>query len=724
LLANATTRLSVVIAPAGCGKTTLLSQWANDSQERRPIAWVSLDERDDEPVRFWAYVFSAAHAVTPEVGAEALAVMTAAGSDVLDAALATFLNELAASAAQRVLILDDYHVLTDARIHESVEFFLAYAAPALHLVVAGRSDPPLPLARLRARGELTEIRADDLRFGADEARLLFDAIGGFTPDERATTDLVDRTEGWVTGLQLAALTLRSAADPGAAAAAMRGDDRHILDYFATEVLPALDAEQRDLLVRTSVLDTINGSLCDAVLGRSDSRAVLASLDRADLFVVPLDPQHEWYRCHRLFRDVLRWDLEATDPTAIPTLLRRSAEWFRANGDNEEAIRLLLAAGDEDNAMTVLAASFGWFVEAGRSGTFLRLGERAAAVAARRPHLCLLLGWAAGAIGHLDEVDRWLDAADAFVAAGVGPMPDWSTLEGQVAAMRATFGTSSDADSDRTLVFARRATDLEADPDTQGYVVARVALAGALMVGDDYEQAADILADVWARPGRRRLPDFVMLQVAGLYAASLLRAGDVADAARVCAEVAPAARAAEETRGDGAAASLTLLRLAEGRLAYRDGEIELARQLLRRASMLAAIWGRPTNLASALTSLAEAELAAGDREAARRAIDEAREVAAADPVARAVARDLEHVAARISRGAADSARRFGALAGDLTDRELSVLRNLQGSASQREIASELFLSLNTVKGYTRSLYRKLDVGTRQDAVARGRELGLI
>ena len=367
--------------------------------------------------------------------------------------------------------------------------------------------------------------------------------------------------------------------------------------------------------------------------RSDSRAVLASLDRADLFVVPLDPQHEWYRCHRLFRDVLRWELEATDPASIPILLRRSAEWFRANGDNEEAIRLLLAAGDDDDAMTVLAASFGWFVEAGRSGTFLQLGERAAAVAARRPHLCLLLGWAAGAIGRLDEVDRWLDAADAFVAAGVGPMPDWSTLEGQVAAMRATFGTSSDADSDRTLVFARRATDLEADPDTQGYVVARVALAGALMVGDRYEEAATILADVWSRPGRRRLPDFVMLQVAGLFAASLLRADEVAEAARVCAEVATAAQAAEDARGDGAAASLTLLRLTEGRLAYRAGEIELARRYLRRASMLAAIWGRPTNLVSALTSLAEAELAAGDREAARRAIDEAREVAAADPVAR-------------------------------------------------------------------------------------------
>jgi LuxR family maltose regulon positive regulatory protein len=724
LLGNGDSRLSVVVAPPGWGKSTLLSQWANDPRESRPIAWVSLDDSDDEPSRFWTYVISALYAAGGRAGREALAVMSAASANAIDAALATLLNELNNSETQHVLVLDDFHALSDARILEGIEFVLTYAPPFLHVVLAARFDPPLPLARYRARGELTEIRAGNLQFDHAEAMRLFANLSGVAPDPETTRELVDRTEGWAVGLQLAALKLRAAADPHASAVAVRGDDRHVLDYFATEVLPALNDEQRELLMRTSMFATICGPLCDAVLDTTGSRAVLEQLDRDDLFVVPLDPQHEWYRCHRLFRDALRWHLESTDPGSIPDLLRRAAVWFDANGEHEEAVRAFLEAGDDPRAVDLLGASFTWFVEHGRALTFLRLGEAASETAAGQPRVCLALAWAAGAVGRPDLVEKWLDVVDGFVLAGAPPMPGWQTLEAHALAMRSTSAIASDADWQRSLPLARRAVELEQDPRTEGYVITRVALASTLMVADRHAEASVILTEVWALPARRQLPIFLVLQVAGLLAASSLRIDDVAVARRVCADVQPLAAALEAERGDGGAASLALLRLSEGRIAYRDGDIEPARACLRRAVELAAVWGRPTNLVSALTSLADVELAAGDVAAARRALDEAREVRDADAIAPGVAADLERTVARLTRGSERTARRSGALAEDLTERERSILRHLPGGASQREIAGELYLSLNTVKGYTKSLYRKLDVGTRQDAVERGRALGLI
>jgi LuxR family transcriptional regulator, maltose regulon positive regulatory protein len=227
----AETRLTVVVAPVGWGKTSLLSGWAADSGEKRRIAWVSLDESDDEPVRFWTYVLTALHGLSGEISAGPLQALDGAGIAPTDLALPMLLNELAAFAAPHVLVLDDYHVLTDPRIHEAVEILVTCLPASLRLVIAGRTDPPLPIARLRARGELTELRAAQLRFSPDEAVALVSAVSGHRLDSAAAAAVWERTEGWAAGLQLAVLALR--ADPAKA----RGDDRHLLDYFAAEVLP-------------------------------------------------------------------------------------------------------------------------------------------------------------------------------------------------------------------------------------------------------------------------------------------------------------------------------------------------------------------------------------------------------------------------------------------------------------------------------------------------------
>ena len=307
---NGTQKLSVVVAPAGWGKTTLLAEWARRTRDRQPVAWLTLDETDDEPQRFWTYVVTALMTATRGVGDAALVALRVPGIDPIDVALPALLNDLSGIDAKQTLILDDYHLLTDARIHEGVEYLLSYLPPSLRLVIAGRLDPPLPLARMRARGELTEIRAADLRFSPAEATGLVSAVSQVYAGPDMVDPLVNRTEGWAVGLKLAALTIRGAPDPAARAAEVRGDDRHIIDFLTSEVLDRLPTDRRDFLVRTAVLDRLCGSLCDAVLDRAASSAVLEALERADLFVVPLDVHREWYRYHRLFRDVLRRELEA------------------------------------------------------------------------------------------------------------------------------------------------------------------------------------------------------------------------------------------------------------------------------------------------------------------------------------------------------------------------------------------------------------------------------
>lgn len=406
-----TRRLCLVVAPAGWGKTTLLTEWARQAGDH--VAWLTLDETDDEPHRFWTYVVTALRTAAPDLGGDALAALRVPGIDPLEIAVPALLNDLSASESRHALILDDYHLLTDVRIHEAIEYLLSYLSPSLRLVIAARFDPPLPLARMRARGELSEIRAADLRFRATEAAGLVSAVGQVEISSDAVDALVDRTEGWAVGLKLAALTIRSSPDPAGRAAAVRGDDRHIIDFLSSEVLDRLPADRREFLVQTAVLDRLCGSLCDAVLGRTGSAAVLEALERADLFVVPLDAHREWYRYHRLFRDVLTRELKATSPGAVPELLRRAADWYLTAGQVDEAVRLLLAAGDRRRAAEVLLPAEDAFLEQGAAATYLRLGDQLGEVIVRAdPRLAVSMAGAAGQSGQLERLPALLDIAEA------------------------------------------------------------------------------------------------------------------------------------------------------------------------------------------------------------------------------------------------------------------------------------------------------------------------
>jgi len=398
------TRLTLVSAPAGFGKTTLLTQALAGV---RPLAWVSLDERDDEPVAFWTYVLTAVHA---EV---ALGLLPS-----VDAALAAWLNDLGAEPL--TLVVDDYHLVASEEIHDGMAFLLDHLPPNVHLVIATRADPPLPLSRLRARGELVEVRAADLRFTDDEAAEYLAGTMGLALTAADVGALAERTEGWAAALQMAGLSLQGRADPGAVVARFAGDDRFIVDYLADEVLARLPADVHDFLLRTSVLTRLTGPLCDAVTGQGGGAARLVALDRANLFLVPLDDQRRWYRYHHLFADVLRAHLD--EGQAAP-LHRRACDWLHANGDTVEAIHHAVAAEDFPRAADLMELAIPALARERREAERARwLRALPDAVVQTRPVLAVAFIGTLAQVSDFATVGRRLDDVEALLRPHGGAWP--------------------------------------------------------------------------------------------------------------------------------------------------------------------------------------------------------------------------------------------------------------------------------------------------------------
>ena len=350
-------RLGLVSAPAGFGKTTLLGDWLAHLERDRTdtrVAWLSLDDGDDDLTRLVAHLVAALQGVGLDIDA---AVVEAVRTASVTAALTALVNDIAragqqAPGTQWLLVLDDYHAVEAPEVHEAVTFLLDHLPDALRLVIATRSDPPLPVARLRSRGQLTEVRAADLRFSPAEAQEFLNRVMGLDLTAADVGLLEDRTEGWVAGLQLAALSLRGIPEPAEVAGfleAFSGSNRFVLDYLADEVLARLPGEVRDFLLRTAVLDRLTGPLCDAVTGRSDGTAMLADLERGNLFLLPLDTRRSWYRYHHLFADVLHARLLNEQPEQVPALHQRASAWYAAHDLVVDAVRHALAAEDFDRA---------------------------------------------------------------------------------------------------------------------------------------------------------------------------------------------------------------------------------------------------------------------------------------------------------------------------------------------------------------------------------------
>jgi LuxR family maltose regulon positive regulatory protein len=471
--------LTVVCAAAGFGKTTLVAECLGADPA---TAWLSLDPRDDDPQAFWTYVVAAVEAVRPGAGAGARSVLESSRPSS-DAVVASLLNDLDAAGADLVLVLDDYHAIASREIHDAVAFMVERLPPRVRLVLTCRADPPLPLASLRARGALAEVRAADLRFAPDEAAAYLNGSMGLDLSAEDVAALEARTEGWIAALQLAALSMRGRDDAAGFIAGFAGDDRFVLDYLVGEVLERQPQEVRDFLLRTSILSRLTGPLCDAVTGGAGGAATLAELERANLFVVPLDDRRVWYRYHHLFADVLHALLLDERPGEVAGLHLRASAWAEDEGDLPEAVRHAMAGGDPERAAGLVERAAPAMRRARQEATLRRWIEALPdAVVTDRPALTLDLIGALMAGGDFDRVPRLLDEVERR---GVQPA--------QTAIYRAALALVS-GDPAGTLAHAGRAL-ASVGPDDHLRRGAAAALAGlAHWSAGDLEAARERYAE--------------------------------------------------------------------------------------------------------------------------------------------------------------------------------------------------------------------------------------
>jgi len=416
-------RLTLISAPAGFGKTTLLSEWIANSDRLEPVvrfAWVSLDQGDNDLARFWAYFIAALQSIHADIGEAALAMFRSPKPPPAEAFLTGLINEITAAELEPfALVLDDYHLIKTQPIHDALTFLLDHLPPQMHLVVATRADPPLPIARLRGRGQLTELRLTDLRFTLDEATEFLNQVTGLGLSTDDVATLASRTEGWIAGLQMASLAMQARVstpgreDVASFINAFRGSDRYILDYLVEEVLQRQSDTVQAFLLQTSVLDRLTGPLCDAITDQDDGQTTLETLERANLFIVPLDNERQWYRYHRLFADLLRQRLLQSQPDQVSTLHRRASEWHEQNGFMGEAIEHALSAEDLERAAHLVEQAAEATLMRSEVATLLGwLDALPDELVRARPTLCLFHAWALLLGGRpIEQVESRLQSVD-------------------------------------------------------------------------------------------------------------------------------------------------------------------------------------------------------------------------------------------------------------------------------------------------------------------------
>jgi LuxR family maltose regulon positive regulatory protein len=712
-LRESTGRLTLVDAPAGWGKTTLLAEWQASPDEHRRFAWLSLDDGDNDPVRFWAYLLESIRAAAPAVGWSASDWLAVTSAEISDTVVPALINDAAGLPAQVVIVLDDYHVVHEPQIHRSIGYLLEHLPPTLHLVLSTRADPPLPIARLRLSGDLVELRARDLRFSGGEAQELLTRVLGIHLSRGDIDRLMERTEGWAAGLCLAALSLAGSPDPTASVARFAGDDRHVVEYLGAEVLASQPPDVLRFLLLTSVLDRFCGELCEAVTGAEGAVAMLDRLERANLFLVPLDDHRGWYRYHRLFTALLRHELAGTYPREITALHRRACDWYARAGWYPEAIEHAFAAGDVPAAVDLVAGRWRDTFNAGGLATVSGWLDRLPSVVVDGDaRLCHARAWVAMDRGQLDEVARWLAKAERAVATG---RPADAATGAAMAILHAVHRFKS-GEVRRAHAAARQALDLERS-DAFARTVAHL-LTGITGYWRRDQTATGALEQA-ARSARDQDNYLASVYAHGYLALLRADAGASDDAERDAREaigLADDPRRREHFVGAIAYLALGMVEQARGRLPAAAASMDRALELSSHGA------GR-VEVAAVLVGRARLALTAGDRERAADLLDRAGDVVAACPDPGWLA-SLHSATARKIRPPAAVPVATAETRPILTDRELAVLQLLARDLTRREISAALFVSLNTVKTHLRNINRKLGAATSDDVIRRARELQLI
>lgn len=711
-LAGITAKLILVAAPAGFGKTTLVAQWLSGQRAGRRFAWVSLDRADNDPVRLWTHVVAALERACPELGGGSLAGLPRGVlPDLRDTLLPEVVRKLAALRAPVVLVLDDYQMISERDCSQQTEFLLSHMPRPVQVVLVTRAGPPLPLGRLRAAGDMAEIRAPELRFTAADVASLVLSIAGIQLAGSEAAGLAARTEGWPAGVYLAALSLRGHPSPGTFISQFTGNNRFIADFLAEEVLDRQQPAVRQFLLRTSVLDRFTAPLCDAVAGITGAADVIDGLEQQNLFVVPLDDHRLWYRYHHLFAQVLRSQLARAEPEAVPELHGRASTWYREHGPAEAAIAHALRSPGAAGAAGLIATHWYALVNAGRTLTvrnWLRdLGDDRVGADPVAAHCA---AWVAALCGDRASLCRWLEVVEA--AEPGGPLPDgMRSLESSAALLRAAFGVGGVRVMRESAVLAAR---MECDPVSRWYALARVALGFSLHLSGE-PGAAAVLNQALLACAAHEITRTLALAVASLVAADEGRLTQAQHLARQAWETVTGGKPGDPPHSCALLTAIGAVNAQQGRLPAARRSFERAIRIRRRSFGL-----NPWPTVDVHLRLAPVLLGMGDRPAAAASLSVARDVLTASPDG---AEALRSRLSRLERRLAGES--WGTpLAERLTEREETVLHLLRGTLTLREIGRELYVSGNTVKTHTRAIYRKLGVTTREDAVARARESGIL
>ena len=701
-------RLTLVACPAGFGKSTLLAAWRASESRARPVAWVTLDEGDNDTVVLWSHVVEALCRACPGLPHATLTALVGS-APVLEVVLPRLVNALAEQ-GELALVLDDFHRLSSAA-GDGVAWFVDHAPATLQVVLATRSDPALPLAVLRARGQLLELRADELRLTRGEATEFLNGRLGLGLDDADVELLVARTEGWPAGIYHAALSLTGKADTHGVVEAFDGTSAHVVDFLSSEVLATYDADLQDFMLRTSILDRFCGPLCDAVLGEDDAEDTLESLARSNLFVLPLDDRRHWFRFHHLFGRLLRVELERREPELVADLHRRAYAWHDECGTTDEAIHHAVCAHAFAEAGRLIAETWIHYANVGRTASVLdwlaRFPEQVLQADAR---LLLVKAWVSALRGR--EADMRDAVARVRELGGLddGPLPDgFASVESSLSVLSAAFAWGDVAS---VLDHGTRSVQIEAR-DSPWRPVVTWSLGWAHYCNGDLDEAQR-----WMRETMTLAPpaDQWIVGVAAVADLSIIAGlrGDRPGQQRLAGEAVDLAR----DRGLLDALEVGEVHTAHGlALAALDRPREALPEL-EQGVFLRRLWAQPLDLADGLVGLAPTVAALGDRGRAEAILDEADVILAACPDAGVLP---ERVAAVRRDVTATPSAAPGA---QLSDRELAVLRLLSGPLSEREIGQELYVSFHTVHSHVKAVFRKLGVTSRAGAVARAREERLL
>ena len=708
-LVGATGHLVFISAPPGFGKSTLLGQW--NALDSRPFAFVSLEPADNDPAVLWSNIVQSIRRNLPTIGGTVEASLESLGGLAVESIVRRVAAELEQLDQPLVLALEDVHTIKNPTCLESIASLLTHPAGPLTVALSSRADPMLPLGRLRASGELIELRAGDLAFTESESKQILNGVLGLGLSDADVVLLHEHTEGWPVGIHLASMGLRHTDDRAAFLRSFGGSSRHVVDYLAEVVVNGLDEDVRAFLVETSILGKLCGSLCDAVTGRDDSAAMLEQLDRSNLFVTALDDHRLWYRYHHLFGELLLTRLHAEMPSRIPELHREAARWMKAAGDLGGSILHSISAGDLHQAADMVETSWPLMAGRGRVVTLLEwLDAFPDGYVESEARLSLPRTLAMGVLGRESEARRSLN--DALRSGYERELPDGTgTVEQAAAVVRSQFPWGNAAELHAAAQVVKGFRDALAPPFQPG---ASFGIGMANVLCGDYGEETRLELERGVEMGIELGLWVNVVNCLGLRAHLALARNEAADAESF------GRRAIDEatTHGLEDLPALGYHMVAYGAGVARAGRLVEGDALLARGIALLDDFD-PLLRAHACLLRVPVRRQLGEGENARTLLDEANASLAqcGDP---GVIGDL---AAQVARAFSTSHRR-SATRTEPTDRELDVLRLLGKGLSQREIANELFLSFNTIHSHTKSLYAKLDAASREEAVARAREQGIL